>query len=141
MYQLKAQSVLNNNIRIENGSIRGLENLIGLGQGLTPSGDDFITGALFGEYHSINAVRISREKIRKRLDSTTFAGKTLIYLALQGSFPTYLLFFQKELSDTLVINNLRAAVLKVSHHGSTSGLDTLAGFYWYFEYTKNMISK
>ncbi|MBI9100654.1 MAG: DUF2877 domain-containing protein, partial [Spirochaetaceae bacterium] len=45
-FQKKGKDILENHIKRKNGKLKGLEQLVGLGQGLTPSGDDFITGAL-----------------------------------------------------------------------------------------------
>jgi len=137
VFQKKAGDVLKNHVGNKNGQLYGLEKLIGLGQGMTPSGDDFITGALFAEYCLKTAVKIDRKTISEKLESTTYAGKTLLFLALQNSFPAYLLTFLKDLCSSPGKSGLIAAAVRVSEHGSTSGLDTLAGFYWYYAFSKS----
>ncbi len=139
IYQLKVHSLLQRTISIENHSVSGLENLVGLGQGLTPSGDDFITGALLGEISSNRAFRINRDQISNRLDRTTYAGKTLLHLALNESYPAYLLTFLEELHQSEGVGDLLKAFLKATQHGSTSGMDSLAGFYWYYKFSSSKI--
>ncbi len=62
-----------------------LDELVGLGPGLTPAGDDFITGAL-----AVHEALPGTDGIPGRLSGTTPAGRTLLWLALRGSFPAYL---------------------------------------------------
>ncbi len=131
VFQLKAKEILTNSVKTNNGEITGLENLIGLGQGLTPSGDDFISGALLAGEILNGSIQINKERIKGRLETTTFAGRTLLYCALEGSFPAYLLSFVNEISGSLSDDEYLKALEKVSKHGSTSGRDTIAGFYWY----------
>lgn len=139
MYQSKAQSLLKDSISVENRIISGMENLIGLGQGLTPSGDDFITGALLGEISSGSAFTLDREKMMSPLERTTYAGKTLLYQAIRASFPAYLLTFLNELHHSAGDKHLLKTFQKAAQHGSTSGLDSLAGFYWFFHQTEKSV--
>ena len=135
-YQIKAQKILKEDIKIINGKIHGLKKLIGLGQGLTPSGDDFITGMLLGEKCSENPIPIDKKNITEYLKKTTYAGRTLLYLALKGSFPAYLLTYLEDVTQAAGKKDIISAALKVSDHGSTSGRDSLAGFYWYYNYSE-----
>ncbi len=130
-FQFKAKELLKTRISIHNNKIFGLESLIGLGQGLTPSGDDFITGALLGEAFGNSSMAIEKGMIGKGLGKTTYAGRTMLFQALKGSFPAYLLTYLEETALSQKKNEILAAAFKASEHGSTSGLDTLAGFYWY----------
>lgn len=125
-FQKKAQEILEHDITVEEGIIKGLENLVGLGQGMTPSGDDFITGALLAATRNIS-IKIDRSAIERNLGKTTFAGRTLLYLALNESFPAYLLTFLEEKDGKSAIEN-------ASRHGATSGMDSLAGFYWFMQF-------
>ncbi len=129
-FQIKAASILNE-LQIVNGILTGLEKLVGLGQGMTPAGDDFITGVLLGEQCMNRRVTIDKTLIGKNLNKTTYAGKTLLHLALEKSFPAYLLDFLNEISKPETADSFPEAALKASAHGSTSGRDTLSGFLWY----------
>ena len=70
------------------------EACIGLGIGLTPSGDDFLTGALLTcEVLGAEDGALSRERIRARLNdrsATTDVSRTQLLLALDGHAPAFL---------------------------------------------------
>ena len=104
--------------------------LVGLGVGFTPSGDDFISGALLFEVISGKRV-IDKGKIGKNLHKTTAGGRTLLTLALRNSFPSYLLEFAEALKAGS--GNPVEIVKKALRHGSTSGSDALSGFFWIAE--------
>lgn len=126
IYQRKASEILE----------RGFENiemLVGLGLGMTPAGDDFITGVLLAEAMTYKGKYLNRTRIRERLNKTTPAGRTLLHLALGGSFPAYLLKYVDSTAESENEDDVLAAVRRASQHGSTSGLDSLAGYYWFFE--------
>ena len=120
---------------------RGLMNLsglVGLGIGLTPSGDDFLAGALLGETlfgtapSSNKSGSIDRNTIRAGLGGTSHAGRTLLSGVLADQFPAYLV----DLAETLrqpgtTGNQVSAAVSCASHHGATSGIDSCTGLWWY----------
>lgn len=125
-FQKKAQNILEHDITVDGGIIKGLENLVGLGQGMTPSGDDFITGALLSANRNIS-IKIDKSAIERNLGKTTYAGRTLLYLALNESFPAYLLTFLEE-------KDVMSAIENASLHGATSGMDSLAGFYWFMQF-------
>jgi hypothetical protein len=131
-YQNKIKDILQNTITEKEGKIYGLKNMLGLGQGMTPSGDDFITGVLLGADLAMKQSSIDIEGLKEKLQTTTVAGKTLLYLAIHNSYPAYLLTFIKEISEA--DSNVLEAVQKAAQHGSTSGLDSLTGLYWYYKY-------
>lgn len=137
VFQKKAEMVLKNIVCI-NKKIKGLENLIGLGQGLTPSGDDFITGVLLACFCADKSYDIDRTAVEKYLTKTTYAGRTLLYLALNRSFPAYLLTFQKEISEAAEEKEIIRAILKASRHGASSGQDSLAGFFWFYHFADRL---
>ena len=100
--------------------------LVGCGPGLTPSGDDFLTGALVASSQS----DYSRSRIERALPGTSAPGRTLLWMALQGQFPAYLVEF---IDDVLAADSreaVSAAVRTACAHGETSGTDALAGFCW-----------
>jgi hypothetical protein len=107
--------------------IRGLSGLVGLGPGLTPSGDDFLAGVILAECMVRGArIPVDREEIAASLDRTTPEGRTLLTLALENRFPAYLLHFALEAAEPR-----SSTVQDACSHGGTSGTDALTGFYWY----------
>jgi hypothetical protein len=124
----------------EQPRLRGLSKLVGLGPGLTPSGDDFVTGALAGE--RIRQILwgtpcgfpiIDRQEIRSSLPKTSDAGKTLLWQALHGHFPCYLLEALKGFAKAWGYRETGEVMSRAVAHGETSGTDTLAGLVWYLE--------
>lgn len=120
--------------------LQGLSKVVGLGPGLTPSGDDFVTGALAGE--RIRQILwgspygfpiIDRHEIRSSLPKTSDAGKTLLWQALHGHFPCYLLEAIKGFAKTGGYRETGEVMSRAVAHGGTSGTDTLAGVVWYLE--------
>ncbi|MFW5728837.1 MAG: DUF2877 domain-containing protein, partial [Spirochaetota bacterium] len=80
----------------EVAAARELGSLVGLGIGFTPSGDDFLAGVLLAAalFDGSGAIsQAERRQIAANLGRTTPGGRTLLWLALQGSFPAYLLEF------------------------------------------------
>lgn len=117
------------------GLLIDLSTLIGLGIGFTPSGDDFITGAML--YEALSGARlINRGRIRDKLSGTTVGGKTLLMLALNNSFPFYL----KQFADSIHKgdSSFQAVIKRAVVHGSTSGSDSLAGFLWAAERNRKL---
>jgi hypothetical protein len=122
----------------------GLSGLVGLGPGFTPAGDDFLCGALLGERLSRPIASPGRsgrrlwrrqlwaggQELEKRLGRTNSAGKTLLWLALRGHFPGYLLQAARELLAAGGPAQMRAAVRRAAAHGESSGSDALAGLLW-----------
>jgi len=111
------------------GSACGLELLIGLGYGLTPSGDDFLAGVVMG-FH----------KMQKHREAILLARH--LYSKAQGKTTTISLAFYRALADGRVAEpHLRFLEMigreekterenlfnRVTDFGGTSGWDTLAG--------------
>ena len=110
--------------------------IVGLGYGLTPSGDDFVTGALLASRlaprYGWHPPVIDHGAIRAALHATTTAGATLVYAALVDHFPHYLLGLRRAISAAARGNFAEAMarlrpVLSVGH---TSGTDTVCGALW-----------
>lgn len=106
-----------NDLQAENFS--GLINsTIGLGIGLTPSGDDFICGILWVMHQLrpslINKIKIS---VEKNLYKTTDISKFMLIQAISGYFSLNL----------LNLNPLNLA--PILDYGHSSGHDTLTGIY------------
>ncbi len=112
----------------------GAEALVGLGPGFTPSGDDFLAGALLaGSWlgdAGPAAPALDCGAIRAALDRTTPGGRTLLFLALQGSYPAYLLRFVEQARAASGSEDVEEAVRQAAAHGQTSGTDALLGLLW-----------
>jgi hypothetical protein len=109
--------------------------LIGLGPGLTPSGDDFLVGCLRGLW----LIRRNERARRQRLDRwptallpdldecTTRVGAEFIRYALQGAFAEVL----DQAALSLLIpshpQTVQSAVGRLLTQGETSGTDTALG--------------
>jgi hypothetical protein len=114
---------------VETGNTGGLEKLIGLGHGLTPSGDDFLAGVVMGLF-----------KMQKNREAELLACN--LYRAAHGKTTTISLAFYRALAECRVaepysqfLHILGRAEARererslnlVSSFGCTSGWDTLAG--------------
>ena len=134
--------------RLSNGgnppALRGLSGVVGLGIGLTPSGDDFIAGVLLGERimsllfaageraeGNISPWIVERKEIGNVLDRTSYWGRTLIWQALQNQFPHYLIKAVRGLARAQSSEEMVKTVKKAVSHGETSGTDALTGLLWY----------
>ena len=117
------------------------EACVGLGIGLTPSGDDFLTGAILtGAVLGIRDNAVSRERIGARLSdrsATTDVSGTQLRLALDGHAPAFLLPLLEAvvrfLSGTGATENIRVAAREATSHGHSSGCDTVVGLVWTLE--------
>ena len=109
------------------------ESLVGLGPGMTPAGDDFLAGALLagsaGLVHEPSGSGIDARAIEAALSGTTPAGRTLLWLALRGSFPSYLCSFVESLAEAAREKEVGEAVRSACCRGETSGTDSLVGFF------------
>ena len=122
-----------------------LSSLVGLGPGSTPSGDDFITGVLLGEealkqgpaagakavaenQKTVIPWPLEKEALGAALNRTNDAGKTLLWQALQGNFPGYLIEMLRSLSAAEGPEDVARVVERSVSCGETSGADALTGF-------------
>lgn len=104
--------------------------LVGLGPGMTPSGDDFLSGVLLAALlGAVPAPSPSHRRVmRRRLSATTAGGSSLLRLALAGYPPAYQVRTIAALSapEAPIVTALGIA----AEHGHSSGLDFLSGFLW-----------
>ena len=105
--------------------------LIGLGSGLTPAGDDFLVGVLAvlrWLSHTEWEARLAKE-IACSLDRTTLISGAFLERALDGEFsqPVLALF---EAMETGSETALAPAVSRLCSVGHTSGSDLLGGVLW-----------
>jgi hypothetical protein len=113
----------------------GARGLIGLGPGLTPSGDDFLVGCLRGLWlmaHDGAAARDMFARLGARLLSdlrarTTQVGAEFIRYALEGSFAEILDRAAEALPAPAHPPLATAAIGHLLAQGDTSGSDTVRG--------------
>lgn len=103
--------------------------LIGLGSGLTPSGDDFLCGILAGLHiQGILGTEFSNylhASVEKNIHRTNEISKEFLHCALDGHF---------SLAVNDLWNNPSEDQISQSFHaiGHSSGIDTLCGIYFLF---------
>ena len=111
-----------------------LSSLIGLGIGLTPSGDDFLCGVLagfiFDNLENYLFVKLLKNKIKDNLKNTNDISGAFLNCALDDNFSSPVLNLPYFKSSNEIYENFK----KIGH---SSGIDTLCGIY----YCLNTISK
>lgn len=122
--------------------------LLGLGQGLTPSGDDFLCGlaiallmcAAHPEYEQqISSLAVETwlwgiaatlgtvpSTIADPLERTGIISKSFLYLASLGRFSSLLVRFAKAFVDPS--QDIRQEIAQLAQYGHSSGLDSATGF-------------
>ena len=113
-----------------------LGKLIGLGIGLTPSGDDFLCGVLAGLrihgcigtcfYHTLST------EIQTHLRNTNDISRSFLDCALKGWFSLPVIRLKDPLSPEKILSDFRRI-------GHSSGLDTLSGILYALSYLINSI--
>ena len=122
---------------------RDVSALVGLGVGLTPSGDDFLAGALMAQQlcHDSGTCcnRLNRTAIEQRLHATTSGGETLLAAAVRRQFPAYLLQLTERLFRVEACPGAATAPpaphrveSRLLEHGQTSATDAAVGMLWFF---------
>lgn len=131
--------------------LMGLSPLVSLGIGLTPSGDDFLSGVLLGERMlslllisnpkkvegetgKRHHLRVERNEIFASLAKTTFAGRTLLLQALRGQFPAFILKLVNRMARSSSVDEMMESVSEAGSHGETSGIDASVGLLWFLNY-------
>lgn len=119
-----------------------LSNLIGVGTGLTPSGDDFITGILstfaaFPDCFDSELVKCLRSEIYNKCDNTNEISRAFLDCALKGQYSKSVIDLYKSICSAGIISpeqvsqetltRLLNSFCKIGH---TSGIDTLTGIFW-----------
>jgi hypothetical protein len=126
---IAAREQLSAGIRERNdaGLIAGAEALLGLGEGLTPSGDDCLVGALAVLHHVDPEWRRRRAVVRPLVgaaqERTTAFGREFVLHALAGRFSEPVLAVLRAARPA----PRRRAVARLLALGATSGADTLSG--------------
>jgi len=111
-------------------SLSAVQKLAGLGQGLTPAGDDFIMGALYAAWiihpHEVASI-LAKEIARAAAPLTTSLSAAWLRSAGNGEAGV---LWHEFFATLLHMNILRAqaAMDKILAIGETSGADALSGF-------------
>lgn len=104
--------------------------LIGLGIGLTPSGDDFLTGILAGislcDQNQSPFAAMLKIEINKHLSDTNDISRAFLTCALKGQFSQTIKTLQEH--PDIDTTSIQESFLKIGH---SSGIDTLCGIYFY----------
>jgi hypothetical protein len=105
-----------------------IENLLGLGFGLTPSGDDFIIGIIAAH----NVLGMETTEIHNTIESYSYSySRTMMEDALSKRYPEILHSFLNSLNKGNLDEHNIIDLQKVGH---SSGTDILAGLYYSFKY-------
>jgi len=113
----------------ESACLDAAEKLAGLGSGLTPSGDDFIVGALHALYvlRPADAAALAAAIAARAAPRTTRLSAAWLHAAARGEAGS----LWHGLIDALTVSDvatIEAGVSEVLQVGHTSGADALAGF-------------
>ncbi|TCI62930.1 DUF2877 domain-containing protein [Exiguobacterium sp. SH0S2] len=100
-----------------------LERLIGLGPGLTPAGDDFVSGKILGDQILGRVPELGWGALLESRDKTTRVSYHMLRHAYHGRTNEAVLAFFEQLTDTA----MQEAAKRVLEIGSTSGTDFLTG--------------
>jgi len=104
------------------------EKLAGLGNGLTPAGDDFLSGIMLWAWLTHpDPVPFCQTLLQAAARRTTTLSAAFLRAAAEGECarPWHVLLIAL---STGAESDIQPAVQKVLAHGATSGADTLAGF-------------
>ena len=106
-----------------------ISELVGLGIGLTPSGDDFLCGILAGFHiqglENSQKVAYLRDAIREKLSRTNEISRAFLISALDGHFSQAV----NELWNNPDADTIFEMFNSIGH---SSGMDTLCGIYYLF---------
>jgi hypothetical protein len=122
---------------LRNGDIEhGIQALSGLGQGLTPAGDDFISGILLALclVDAVSGNEKSRElrmRIKAIAQTKNIISRSSIVHAANGNFAENVKIFAQTFCNKRFSEN-DALILQLLNVGESSGVDMLSGFLFTF---------
>jgi hypothetical protein len=107
---------------------RAARSLMGLGEGLTPAGDDWLVGALaalhrLAQRWAFTGGHLASVLVGEAPARTTTVGAAFLAHALGGEFSEP----ARDLMTAVSPSSARAAAARLAAMGATSGADTLAG--------------
>jgi hypothetical protein len=106
-----------------------LDKFVGLGNGLTPAGDDFIIGYILGNYLLNKTTLKFKKKLRKIIskeNATNDISRQFLDAAIDGYFNEFIIELVNKIKDN---KSILALLSKISRIGASSGLDLLSGLY------------
>lgn len=105
------------------------EELVGLGEGLTPAGDDFLIGVLAAlEWMGADGPRRRlTQALAGRLDGTTTLSRAFLARAMEGEYSQPVLDLFRALEDPAATAQATARLCAIGH---SSGSDMLGGILW-----------
>jgi hypothetical protein len=108
--------------------VEGARALVGLGEGLTPAGDDLLVGSLAVLHRARRSWLTAHPEVAVQIaaaarSGTTMVGRDFILHALVGTFSETML----RLVAAATESDARLAAAALAGTGGTSGADTLAG--------------
>lgn len=121
-------------------NILSLHKFIGVGVGLTPSFDDFLCGFLSAGYF-FDVLKIDNliKLVEKNLDKTNEISRFFIKLAIDKKFSKAIIdFYTYILDENIDFSKIRDQFYNI---GSSSGLDSLFGIYFYCKLSQRIIEK
>jgi hypothetical protein len=114
------------------GSIQSVEKMIGLGPGVTPSGDDFLIGFLAGLWSTsgenqgqLSFIHLFGNGLMEIAKQTNLISRTYLYHATHGQFSSSL----SNLAQAIAFGseNIRAISEAAMRVGHSSGMDSVTG--------------
>lgn len=107
-----------------------LEAMLGMGIGLTPSGDDFLMGffAALHANHKVKEVDLMQYLVGKSHQATTVISQHFLQNAMEGYFSQALIEFN-QLDQSTNAEQFLQKLMKMVQKGATSGLDTALGYF------------
>lgn len=106
-----------------------LPRLLGLGIGLTPTGDDFLTGLILVLNRQVPLGEKLATLIKESLALTNIISQHQLYFACQGESKPLVSQLINQLFDDSSLADFQATIKAVLAIGSTSGYDLLFGIY------------
>ncbi len=128
------RKLLNATRQLDPADTSMLESLIGLGSGLTPIGDDLLTGYMAGlwctAWKQDDRVQFISELGKRVIDLSTRTNdisRTYLYHAAHGRFSSQLCALAEAISNGSNTDLMLATAEQAMQTGSTSGMDTVTG--------------
>lgn len=113
------------------GALRAAQKLIGLGPGVTPTGDDILIGFLAGlwgmavqDQGQLAFIHSFGTELVKLARQTSEISRTYIYHASQGQFSSSLSYLVEAIATD---NNVEAFLQSAMRVGHSSGMDSVTG--------------
>ncbi|GAB4283712.1 MAG: hypothetical protein Kow0029_30010 [Candidatus Rifleibacteriota bacterium] len=109
--------------------IEGITGLIGRGEGLTPSFDDFLCGMIFADrFYKLNRISLPGQLFREFLHRTTTQSWQQLGFVAGGRLS---IGYERFLASMATETVKSADILSLLNHGHSSGTDILSGIWFY----------